>query len=514
MTHNIDDVRDFDGMLKRRGAMFREEKLRDWLAGKSLTLAEARISRVLIPMEGVYTPGFQALPASSWSFVELITREGLVGTGEWSIDLDDDVRLCLDRLQQDSHHNLLDLAYEYPLYIAWWDLVGQVLEKPLHRLWTELFERDIDPPTRIPMAAYTWQRFPDAAGNHEVTFETWPEHCRQRAEMGFPAIKMSCSAYQPEDHIEVIHRVRDAIGPDVRLRFDPHGTWNLAEARHILRAVQDCNIELAEQPICSLLPQCFYPKGEPVPTRPAEAGGFQAEYYFRYMTQLRQEQSIPLSCHWWTPPIVNPPGAPISTNQWEPNWALMEKYDAADVSSPDMGLGVWGLWRIYELARFMGMEVLLHSNFELCTQMSFRCALCSSLMMDVQSHGLYMGNAPRGCHPIDNETIQITDDVVESGRIDFTGGHFELTEKPGHGQRLDPQRIEKYRYCEEAVAPHRAYAKQIYADYRIDRPRRTALSGWPKPPGAETFDRQSYPYDLSKVLGAIEHQDVDMALNK
>lgn len=224
--YNIDDVRDFDAMLKRRGKGFKG-KLRDWLAGKSLTLAEARVSRVLVPMVGVYTPGFQALPACSFSFVELVTREGLIGTGEWAIDLTDETRTCLDHLRQHDGHNLLDLEYEQPLSIAWWDLVGQVLEKPLHLLWAELFERGIDPPASIPMAAYTWQRFPDAQGRDAVTFETWPDHCREKAELGFPAIKMSCAAYQPEDHIEAIHRVREAIGPNVRLRFDPHGTWNI-----------------------------------------------------------------------------------------------------------------------------------------------------------------------------------------------------------------------------------------------------------------------------------------------
>jgi hypothetical protein len=65
------------------------EKLRDCLAPHRLTLREARVQRVLIPMIGVYTPGWQALPACSWELVELITEQGLVGTGEWPIQLGD-----------------------------------------------------------------------------------------------------------------------------------------------------------------------------------------------------------------------------------------------------------------------------------------------------------------------------------------------------------------------------------------------------------------------------------------
>lgn len=500
-------------MLQRRVTRLRS-KLRDWLCPHRLTLAEARVHRVLVPMVGVYTPGWQALPACSWAFVELVTREGLVGTGEWSVQLDPAAADCIERIRADADHNLLDLEHERPLYMAWWDLVGQVLGKPLHVLWAELFERGFDPPDRVPMAAYTWQRFPDARGRDAVTWDTWPEHARMRAEQGFPAIKLSLTAYQPEDHIELIHRVREAVGPDVRLRFDPHGTWNYQEARRILRAVEGCDIELAEQPICALLPHRYYPTDEPVPQRSPIEGGFQAEHYFRHMTLLRREQPIPLSCHWWTPPIVHPPGASVMDNRWEPNWYMLERYDAADVASPDIGLGPWGLWRVYELARFMGLHVTLHSNFEMCLQLAFRSAMASALMYDVESAGLYQGTLPRACHPIDNETIQVSDDVIAGGPFDWTGGHLRLSHAPGHGLRLDPERLAKYRYTPEAVEPHRAYARRLYADYRLDRPRRTTQAGWPKPPGPERFDRQAYPYDVSNILGARQEQDVDVELNR
>ena len=92
--------------------------------------------------------------------------------------------------------------------MAWWDLVGQVLDRPLHDLWAELFERDVQAPSVVPMAAYTWQRFPDAQGEGAVTFATWPEHAAAQARRGFPAIKVSMTPYQPEDHIELVQRIR------------------------------------------------------------------------------------------------------------------------------------------------------------------------------------------------------------------------------------------------------------------------------------------------------------------
>ena len=154
----------------------------------------------------------------------------------------------------------------------------------------------------------------------------------------------------------------------------------------------------------------------------------------------------------------------------------------------------------------MGMHVTVHSNFELCLQLSFRAAMVSALVSEPESAGLYMGSAPRICHPIDNETIQVSDDVIEGGQFDWRGGHLQLSQKPGHGLRLDPERLERFRYTPEAVAPHRAYAEKLYANYLLDRPRHTGQSGWPKPPGPETFSRHAYPYSLSHILGAEEDQ--------
>lgn len=506
----IDDVREFDAMLKRRIGSFRQ-KLADLLAPHRLTLAEAKVHKVLIPMVGVYTPGWQALPAVSWAFIELRTQQGLIGTGEWSVDLDSNARDCVARLQGQPGRNVLDAELEEPLFMAWWDLVGQVLDKPLHQLWAELFEVDFTPSDQVPMAAYTWQRFADREGNDAITYATWPEFAAERASQGFPAVKVSMTAYQPEDHIELIHRIRDAVGPDTAIRIDAHGTWNYQEARRILHAVEDCHLEYAEQPVHSLLPQRFYPQSERPPQRDMSKGSFQAEYYYRRMTALRGELRTPLSCHWW-PPIIHPPGAGPMSNRWEPDWYMLERYEGADVSVPDINLGPWGLWRFAQLAKFMGMHIALHSNFELCTQLAFRGAMAAAFLQEPERVGIYMGRTPRTCHPIDNETIHVSDDVIAGGQFDWSGGHLGLSPRPGHGLRLDPERLEKYRYSAEAVAPHREYARQIYANYLLDRPRRTTLSGWPKLQAAESFDRHLWPYEVASILGSEDGQDVDVEL--
>ena len=193
MLSDIGDLRDFDRFLRQRSRELRDH-LRDLLGDRRLTLAKVNRRKVLLPMVGVYTPGWQALPACSWEFVELVTREGLVGTGEWSVELEGATENALEQLKDTPTKNLLDNDLELPLFMAWWDLVGQLLGKPLHQLWAELFEVGFEPPAAVPLAAYSWQRFPDAEGNGAVTYESWPSFAASSAATATARSSCRCRA--------------------------------------------------------------------------------------------------------------------------------------------------------------------------------------------------------------------------------------------------------------------------------------------------------------------------------
>ena len=505
----IDDLRDFDVHLRVRSTQARE-RLRELLSGHRLTLREARVHHTLMPMVGLYTPGWQALPAWSWGFVELVTNEGPVGTGEWSVAVDEPAREAVERLRATPSANLLDDEWEIPLFMAWWDLVGQTLGKPLHELWAELFEVGFAPPSRVPLAAYSWQRFPDAEGRDAVTFESWPQFAAQQVAEGFSTLKLSMSSYEPDDHVELVARIREAIPPEVDIRVDAHGTWNAIEARRIMRALEPYRVSYIEQPLASLLPQRFY-SGVRVPER--TGGGFQREYYFRKLEELRRDTALPISCHWWTPPIVQPEGVSRAADAWEFDWYLMERYDPVNISVPDIGLGVFGLWRLFQMTRFMGLHLQIHSNSELGLQQSMRAAMFAALGYYPESAGLYLGTMPRLCVPMDTEYNQVRDDVLVGGKLPLPGGHVELSPEPGHGRVLDAERLERYRWTEERARAFREQATAVREHYLLDRPRRRTMSGWPKPPGPERFDRQAYPYDLTQMLGGEQTQDVDVELN-
>ena len=68
--------------------------------------------------------------------------------------------------------------------------------------------------------------------------------------------------------------------------------------------------------------------------------------------------------------------------------------------------------------------------------------------------------------------------------------------------------------CDLAIRlPSRLWTCLPAEHYLLDRPRRRTMSGWPKRPGPERFDRQAYPYDLTQMLGGEQAQDVDVELN-
>ena len=393
--------------------------------------------------------------------------------------------------------------------MAWWDLVGQTLGKPLHELWAELFEVGFSPPVRVPLAAYSWQRFPDAEGRDAVTFESWPQFAAQQVAEGFTTLKLSMTSYEPDDHVELVARIRDAVPARDR---HPHrharqlelrrGAPHHAGPRALSRAVHRAADRIAPAP--SLLHGGRRPRAE---------GGFQREYYFRKLEELRRDTGLAISCHWWTPPIVQPDGLPRGADAWEFDWYLMERYDPVDVAVPDIGLGVFGLWRLFQMTRFMGLHLQIHSNSELGLQSSFT-------RRDVRGARLL----PRVGRPLprdDAAPLRPHGHRVQPGARRRAHGRQAPAPRRAHravtaaGARphARPERLERYRWTEERARVFREQASAVSENYLLDRPRRRTMSGWPKRPGPERFDRQAYPYDLTQMLGGDRAQDVDVELN-
>lgn len=75
------------------------------------------------------------------------------------------------------------------------------------------------------------------------------ESAKKFASLGFKAIKIKAGT-TPDEDIQRIKLIRDAIGPEIKLRIDANQGWfNTATAAKIIKAIEKYNIELIEQPL-------------------------------------------------------------------------------------------------------------------------------------------------------------------------------------------------------------------------------------------------------------------------
>lgn len=54
------------------------------------------------------------------------------------------------------------------------------------------------------------------------------------------------------DDVARVRAVREALGPEGRVRIDANGAWNLDEAEHAVRALEEFDLEYVEQPCASI----------------------------------------------------------------------------------------------------------------------------------------------------------------------------------------------------------------------------------------------------------------------
>lgn len=66
---------------------------------------------------------------------------------------------------------------------------------------------------------------------------------------GFSTFKLKLGA---GDDVGQVRAVREAVGPEARIRVDANAAWSLEHAKSVLGALEPFDVELAEQPVASL----------------------------------------------------------------------------------------------------------------------------------------------------------------------------------------------------------------------------------------------------------------------
>lgn len=147
------------------------------------------------------------------------------------------------------------------LEMALFDIVGKELGQPLYNLLGGLVRDSVPLSYSIPFGAP----------------EEMAAFGAERTAQGFRTVKVKVGQ-EPRRDIEAVRQVREAIGPDRRLRIDANMAWRSAkEAVRIIQAMEAYEPELVEQPL-----------------RPRELDG---------MAEIRRHVAVPIMADEsvWTP---------------------------------------------------------------------------------------------------------------------------------------------------------------------------------------------------------------------
>jgi L-rhamnonate dehydratase len=209
--------------------------------------------KVFVPFhrENVWSAGVR--PGTTRLLVRVETADGTVGYGE-TICLLEFVEPVLERtiiplsLGEDAfnierlvrkvegagyyHHKRAMVAALAGLEMALWDVVGKQAGLPLYKLWGGAFRRD------VPMIAYLMAS----------SLDRLVSDAAQYVERGFGTIKLKIGIDERSD-IEIVRAVREAVGPDVRIRADVNGAWTIGTAKRQLRKLEQYDLEYVEQPL-------------------------------------------------------------------------------------------------------------------------------------------------------------------------------------------------------------------------------------------------------------------------
>jgi L-alanine-DL-glutamate epimerase-like enolase superfamily enzyme len=119
--------------------------------------------------------------------------------------------------------------------MALWDLLGKSLQVPVVQL----------------LGGAMRDRLEVYASGGWANAEAIGEQLRGYTAGGFRAVKMRVGVMDESvDHsIERVRAARTALGPDVKIMADAHGTFSVPEAKRFCRGVEECNLYWMEEPI-------------------------------------------------------------------------------------------------------------------------------------------------------------------------------------------------------------------------------------------------------------------------
>lgn len=243
---------------------------------------------------------------------------------------------------------------------------------------------------RVPFASYLFFRY--AAGEHgEIrTPGQLVAHAAALKEAhGFTVHKLKGGVFPPDHELEC-YRALAAAFPGDRLRYDPNAVLSVAEGLRFGRAIEGLNNDYLEDPVWGL----------------------------EGLRTVREQVRIPLA----TNTVV------VNFEQLASN-VLRRSADVVLLDTTFWG-GIRPCVKAAGVCETFQLGVAVHSSGELGVQLATMLHLGAVL--------------PNLTYAADAHYHQLTDDVIEGGRMAYSEGAIAVPSGPGLGVSLDREKVARY----------------------------------------------------------------------
>jgi glucarate dehydratase len=246
---------------------------------------------------------------------------------------------------------------------------------------------------RVPFASYLFFRYPnpkDGAGEVR-TIEQLVAHARDlRERYGFTSHKLKGGVFAPEYELECYHALSYALAGDDHFRFDPNGVWSTETAIWFAQQIEEIRNDYLEDPVFGM------------------AG----------MRRVREKARMPLA----TNTVV------VNFEQLAAN-ALSTAVDVILLDTTFWG-GIRPCVKAAGVCETFQLGVAVHSSGELGIQLATMLHLGAVI--------------PNLSFAADAHYHHLTDDIIESGKLEYEGGSIAVPTAPGLGVRLDRGKLAEY----------------------------------------------------------------------
>ena len=218
-----------------------------------MKITNIEIKTMLLPFPAPVKIAFAVIEGATGVFVRITTDEGIFGLGEASpfgpvtgetvestvaaLELFRPALIGMEATDLEGIHAVMDkmLAYngsaKCAVDIALYDIIGKAAGLPLYKVLggsCPTIESDItihiDEPAAMAALA------------------------KEYVARGYRVLKIK-TGINPEEDLEAIRQIREAVGPDIRLRIDANQGYDLCTAYRVLEEMKKLGVEAAEQPL-------------------------------------------------------------------------------------------------------------------------------------------------------------------------------------------------------------------------------------------------------------------------